>query len=228
MSEWVAHYYGCPMNTKRRERSSPPGESGATIPVRLPSAPPAPAAAVHLSLPATVAGGRSSVWPLGDPSSASPSCVCGSPMGALSPPADFVVVGWMRGVPPPAAWSCGHLLLRGSLLCLWGCHLCLKGCLLCVRGCHHHVCLSEGGGWPPPAHADNEFAPFRGRRETSPSSFGGGGRGHTPSLTEGEFTPIRGKRETSPSSIRGAERGQYPSQARHHHSSNHQGQRQAH
>ena len=139
ISGWVAHYYGCPMNMKRRERSSPPGESCAMLHARLPSIPPPVAAAVHLSLPATVAGGRSSARPVGGPSSASASCVCGSPMGALCPPADCEVVGRMRGAHPPAAWSCGHLL------CLCDCHLCLKGCLLYLRGCHHHACLSEGG-----------------------------------------------------------------------------------
>ena len=111
ISRWVAHYYGCPMNTKRRERSSPPGESCAMLHACLPSTPPPVAAAVHLSLPATVAGGRSSEGYVGVPPSVSVSafCVCDSPMGALSPPAASRVVGRMGGDHPPAAWSCCHL-----------------------------------------------------------------------------------------------------------------------
>ena len=173
ISRWVAHYYGCPMNTKRRERSSPPGESCAMLHARLPSTPPPVAAAVHLSLPATVAGGRSSEGYVGVPPSVSVSafCVCDSPMGALSPPAACRVVGSMGGDHPPAAWSCCHLY-RG--------------------GCHHpeclcHDCLFGGVGRHPRTLPSKLSITMRrllaveGRhpRSTTTSSlplWGGGGR----------------------------------------------------
>ena len=204
ISRWVAHYYGCPMNTKRRERSSPPGESCAMLHARLPSTPPPVAAAVHLSLPATVAGGRSSEGYVGVPPSVSVSafCVCDSPMGALSPPAACRVVGSMGGDHPPAAWSCCHLYRGGCHHPECLCHDCLFGGgretspYLTFQTLHHHEEATGGGRETSPFHDHFEFTPWGGRRETSPSS--------SFSIPE---------RETS------------PSQDGHHRSHNHKGQK---